>query len=342
MAESRNKSLDALKGLAILIVMFGHVQQWNEMQDSYLYTGIELIQMPLFMAVSGYISGMSRRYMNFENFRKILWKRTIAYLLPFFVWMVFVNVVRNPQNILHPVRIGNVILVTLRNPDNGLWFLLTLYMLTVILLLAQLVEHKVGFLGFWLVIVLMFSGLMLQYYYFKLDYLAPTYTIQYMPFFLGAYLVSRYKSFIENVCKPIYCRIMFYLSLLCVFGYVFFVSQLQPAIFMMAYRKAAAFMACYACFYVIVNRRLESKGMKLLGILGMYTLEIYVLHIHFTKLIPKPEGITFWSAQGFFFAFCVFVVMSSITAVCIFLMKKIWILDFLFLGKKREKKKESI
>lgn len=53
--KERNESLDCLKGIAILLVMFGHVQVHNHMTDPYLYDVIKSIQMPLFFLVSGYL-----------------------------------------------------------------------------------------------------------------------------------------------------------------------------------------------------------------------------------------------------------------------------------------------
>ena len=55
--KERNESLDCLKGIAILLVMFGHVQVHNHMTDPYLYDVIKYIQMPLFFLVSGYLAG---------------------------------------------------------------------------------------------------------------------------------------------------------------------------------------------------------------------------------------------------------------------------------------------
>ena len=54
--KERNESLDCLKGIAILLVMFGHVQVHNHMIDPYLYDVIKSIQMPLFFLVSGYLA----------------------------------------------------------------------------------------------------------------------------------------------------------------------------------------------------------------------------------------------------------------------------------------------
>ena len=40
--KERNESLDCLKGIAILLVMFGHVQVHNHMTDPVSYTHLTL------------------------------------------------------------------------------------------------------------------------------------------------------------------------------------------------------------------------------------------------------------------------------------------------------------
>ena len=56
----RDISLDAVKGFAILLVMLGHCIVLNGLADPYLYDAIAAVQMPLFMAVSGYIAGLKK------------------------------------------------------------------------------------------------------------------------------------------------------------------------------------------------------------------------------------------------------------------------------------------
>ena len=66
--KERNESLDCLKGIAILLVMFGHVQVHNYMTDPYLYDVIKSIQMPLFFLVSGYLAGKGTKIQSVEQF----------------------------------------------------------------------------------------------------------------------------------------------------------------------------------------------------------------------------------------------------------------------------------
>ena len=75
MADMRSQNIDALKGTAILIVMAGHVLTWNHMEDGYIYDVIKVIQMPLFIMVSGYLCGIGRRVSDLTQYWRIL-KRT--------------------------------------------------------------------------------------------------------------------------------------------------------------------------------------------------------------------------------------------------------------------------
>lgn len=79
----RNESLDCLKGIAILLVMFGHVQVHNQMTDPYLYDVIKSLQMPLFFLISGYLAGAGTKILDPAQYRDRMRRRAAAYLLPF-------------------------------------------------------------------------------------------------------------------------------------------------------------------------------------------------------------------------------------------------------------------
>ena len=94
MAGTRSQTIDALKGIAILIVMVGHVLSWNHMEDGYLYDAIKVLQMPLFMIVSGYLCGIGRRAGSLKDYWKILGRRGLSYLVPFFFWIILKHPLR--------------------------------------------------------------------------------------------------------------------------------------------------------------------------------------------------------------------------------------------------------
>ena len=70
--KERNESLDCLKGIAILLVMFGHVQVHNHMTDPYLYDVIKSIQMPMFFLISGYLAGTGKKITSLEQYLSLI------------------------------------------------------------------------------------------------------------------------------------------------------------------------------------------------------------------------------------------------------------------------------
>lgn len=332
MAGNRNKSLDAVKGFAILLVMFGHVLILNHLDSTkhtYLYNLIDLIQMPLFMAVSGYIAGLRRRQMDAHNLKILIGKRTVAYLVPFFTWIMI-------KEWQHPNHIPDAVWATLKQPDRGLWFLLTLYVLTVILFVAQFMEYRFGKVALYATFLVAFALLLLQTK-FSNNFLAPQFSLQYMPFFVGAYLITRHQALLLKRLQPRFFKLLFPAAMAGVLAYYFLVRSMQPNGFLFLYRKVAAFLGCYLCFTTLYEAKENSKGIRFLSFLGQYTLEIYVLHFHFATLFPKPAGLSFYSIQGVLYAIGAFVLMSVITAGCIYIVKKVWILDLLLFGKTRKK-----
>ncbi|MGN0247355.1 MAG: acyltransferase family protein [Lachnospiraceae bacterium] len=127
---NRDISLDAVKGFAILLVMLGHCIVLNGLADPYLYDAIAAVQMPLFMAVSGYLAGQKHgepgQKPDLKRSAKTFGKRSVAYLVPFFTWMIIVSF----PHCLKELK------TELFHLDYGLWFLATLWIITFVHMLA--------------------------------------------------------------------------------------------------------------------------------------------------------------------------------------------------------------
>ena len=132
--KQRNSSLDAIKGIAIVLVMIGHVFVHNHMEDPYVYDFIKAVQMPLFMIVSGYLCGLGIKILDVKSYGKIMGKRAVSYLVPFFSWLT----------IMHLTNLGEAYRKIVFQLDYGLWFLAVLFILTFMVYTAQLVAGKAG------------------------------------------------------------------------------------------------------------------------------------------------------------------------------------------------------
>ena len=130
--KERKESLDCLKGIAIVLVMFGHVQVHNRMTDPYLYDVIKSLQMPLFFLISGYLAGAGTKIRDLAHYRAVMKKRAVSYLLPFFSWLV----------IQHITYVPRALATVLFQLDYGLWFLMVLFLFTWLSCSAQLAEVK--------------------------------------------------------------------------------------------------------------------------------------------------------------------------------------------------------
>lgn len=53
--NARISYIDQLKGIAILLVVLGHVIGYNNCENSFLWRFIYSFHMPLFMFISGYV-----------------------------------------------------------------------------------------------------------------------------------------------------------------------------------------------------------------------------------------------------------------------------------------------
>lgn len=354
--KKRDEGLDAVKGFAILLVMLGHCIVLNNLSDPYLYDAIVAIQMPLFMAVSGFTAGSGASgkpdlKKEFARFKR----RTVSYLLPFFSWLILTH-------ITNPLAELKLQLFAL---DRGLWFLMTLWVVTVVVMLAayaadcavwKLESHRakgiLRFVVFGAIVAVCYLGFVIWGRSGN-TFLSPSLTVKYLPFYVAGYLwsfyvipfISRYKEKqkAEGKEKENISIFVVWLFAVLAFGYLIaaFDMVLVTDALTLIVQMTASFLGSFICFYGIYHfTKGPLKGM--LALIGQYTLEIYVLHFRFARLLGIGEkGIGPYSIQAVGWIMAAFILMSLLTTVCIFLIKKVWILDLLLFGKRRKKKSDD-
>lgn len=325
--SKRNESLDCLKGIAILLVMFGHVQVHNQMTDPYLYDVIKSLQMPLFFLISGYLAGAGRKIQTLEQYARKMGKRAASYLLPFFSWLVL-------QHITFVPRALKTVLFQL---DYGLWFLMVLFLFTWMAYTAQLVQAKVKKdWGFWTAF-LGSCGLVLGAYLTGVTFLSPSLLVTYLPYYTLAYFSGMYPHWIGKIPLRVQriCACAGGLIFLGMAAALDLVTVTGPV--MLAVQTLASFLGCF----LVIRLVLDWKGGRVKGKLawlGQYTLEIYVIHYQFaTVLNPTGKVYEFWTPEGLLYSVAAFAVMSLITAAGIWIINRIGILKLLLFGKRRQR-----
>lgn len=127
----RETYIDALKGLAILLVILAHALQRSlpDIQGNIYFNFIAAFHMPLFMFLSGYILYLNKA----EYDLKWIWKKFLRLIVPFFTWTIIFyyaidfNFTGLFSFVDYSGSLLDSILRTVMHPGNGLWFLWVLF-----------------------------------------------------------------------------------------------------------------------------------------------------------------------------------------------------------------------
>ena len=194
----RNSSVDIIRGFAMLLVVLGHTISGTvkEYSDSLLFQAIWTLQMPLFIVISGYVTRYSRPLVNSDGLWKFIKKRTLAYLLPWGVWTIVVRgLIFGQSNMLN---IKNL----LWHMDNGYWFLVTIWIISMIYGISDLLsnkwfkERKMNVFAHLFFGGIGLMGLAVVGYLMGLDFLAIKLTLYYLPIYLLGYMYGQIQNWV--------------------------------------------------------------------------------------------------------------------------------------------------
>lgn len=344
----RNNALDSVKGFAILLVMLGHCIVLNGLNESdpFLYDMIKSVQMPLFMLVSGVLAAMGIKRTGSGTGMKKLGARALSYLVPFFSWFVLVHVyVHAKAGTLSVQMFLKELRELLFQTDRGLWFLMTLFVATLCAMVAQAIADKLCRPGRKKAVVFTVVGLCLYLLFFLQSrsgnsFLSPSLMVQYFPFYLMGYIACGYGECLFPVAKkakraePFAVAVMFAVFVLMA-AFLDLAAPVDGAVTLVV-QTAASFLgtvSCYAIVYRIAEKKTEKRSF--LSFIGLYTLEIYVLHFRFARIFGLSEkGLQLYSAEGVLWVALAFVLMSVLTAICIIILRRIPLVSFLLFGKR--------
>ena len=337
----RNSSIDAIKGLAIVLVMIGHVFVHNQMEDPYVYDFIKAVQMPLFMIVSGYLCGQGRRISDIRTYGKVMGKRAVTYLVPFFSWLT----------LMHWNNLAEAYGKIFFELDFGLWFLAVLFLLTFMVYTAQLAAARLrekSYLAsevvFWMVYGAFCAVLVFQILTGN-AFLSPYLTIIYVPFYMLGYAAGNYgKRFFcwdsNEQGKIDYknSRLIQWAMLLSAAIFLYLVAarnlnSMESKADTLIQMAASLFGSASIIYGVFCWK--DGRIKTFFSKIGLYTLEIYVLHYHFADILNFHHiSYEFYTVKGAVFVAASFAAMSAVTFVSIWMLKKVRILDFLLFGNR--------
>lgn len=141
----RLEYIDIAKGLCILLVVMGHILQFNCTGNSSqtVFNFIYSFHMPVFVMLSGYVASLSRDKIVNGNAICFIKKKFVQLVIPFLVWgLVVMPFIVRRENYLSLPAIAEKLLL---RPDTGAWFIISLFCIQMYFLLFCLLANRMHF-----------------------------------------------------------------------------------------------------------------------------------------------------------------------------------------------------
>ncbi len=281
----RDNRIDCIKGIAISLVVLGHILQscFAEHSNMFIFNVIWSVQIPLFMVISGYLS--KNRGI---NLLPTIGKKAVGYLVPFVSCFIIGVLVFN--------RSGGDFIPALKKLafvlEDSLWYLFVLFILSAIHLLSctvanKLMPEKQNTLSGTVLYGVVFGVLLLPWAAFAVlfgtTFLGAKFVLYYSFYFLlgqackrlGEHLLSlfgKHKEAILDVLAALSVIVFFVINM------KFSPSTAPDTIVNIAVRVVASLTGCFAVIRLVWHFYSESKAFAYLAYLGKYSLEIYYVH----------------------------------------------------------------
>jgi fucose 4-O-acetylase-like acetyltransferase len=342
----RDRTIDILKGITILLVVWGHSIQYANNGNIDFFTNpifvfIYTFHMPLFMFVSGWVF-----FYNFDlrSAEMLVRARTRSTLVPMISWTVVFTTIDGIMQ--YGVKFGySLYHLSVSKVYDSFWFLTVLLIIGIFaILVLKLSERLAPF-----IIAIVFIALQLApdvYYLYFIKFMFPY-------FFLGfygckyRYLLSRHKKIIGLGCS------VFFVVVLAIWKTDYYVyttgmslwvpnplKQLQNNIV----RYVAGLVGIGSVFYcvsLLQKNPILDRTLSGLARIGRNSLTIYVLSgVIFSNVVSRIPYPTFLSENFWLYTFGTALAVSGVVAiVCIsvsVLLAKSSMSSQLLLGLRRD------
>ena len=291
--KERINKFDNIKGLAIILIVVGHLLITNDFSLKLLKNFLFIIHLPLFFFVSGYFSKIGPGEL-LKSFKRIM--------IPYIIFCILFKIyfyIPYFQLSYYPIFIY---------PEYGLWFLLSIFTMKMILPLFNKLKYPISFS----IILAMIIG----FININQGLLAITKTICYMPIFLMGFTYKKHEEIIKNKysanknnIKKLFnsdkfmAIILILIMAICVM--IAYTYQLEFIKFNKAYSFNGidplfdiikrAFLIIVQLVFVLLVNRLMTNEKTILTKIGINSMAIYLLHLPFKRIflfIMKRISIT--------------------------------------------------
>lgn len=278
-SKTRLDYVDYMRGIAILLVVIGHLIQTNDIYyaHNHVFEFIYSFHMPLFFAISGYIIAKTSNVTTIKELGIFFIKKFVALCLPLFTWELLIN-----RFVLHTALVGitfSDIATTILHP--GLWFLKTLFVITIGFGIYDYIVNKLlSFLNVFIKEISVIIAFLVYVIFIKSGFEQVNLLMFSGVFFVGVY-ISKYKQIEQIISK----ESVFLLALTI---FLVFCTQwkfINNGSRIYDLEKVLVSCSIFTCLLTITKRLDYNLSYnKFFTKLGKYSLAIYTSHWCFLNI----------------------------------------------------------
>lgn len=299
--KQRINKYDNLRGLAILLIVLGHMDVINALGpvgSKFIF----LIDLPLFFFVSGYFSKIGPDE-PLKAFKRIL--------IPYLIFSVIMNLFNEAMGL--PCNLNLTFLQT----PFALWFLIALFFMK----MALPIVDKFKFPIITSIICALIMG------FITMDYtiLGITRAVAYFPIFLAGFYFKDYKKTLEEKYSSLYNLIdkRFILVIVLTIVLTIVAMHLHPKFFVFkeAYKGdilvemiKRLFVLILMILWCIVLNRVMTNRKSILTIFGINSMAVYLLH-GYIRYICEPTLTSIFIDHRFRFIVFLFIFTFAVVYI---------------------------
>ena len=328
----RDLSLDAARGIAVILVVIGHVFQFTiiDFYNLPVFNFIWSVQIPLFMILSGFFG----KPVEDRKFLREIKKCFFSYMLPVITDLYLV------RTLLLQRSEGSLWQATLDMQDSlkgGLWFLFALFFLQIALKFALTFIRQIDGARKAVCLFIVYGIEIVPFFIIAIicgsSFWGVKYILYYSVFIcLGAVLkmywnrlIAVSSNFKERFAFLIGCAYIFILGRVNLYTVNDSLLGISLRVFCGGVGSALIIMCCY--------RWKEGMSKKFVGeVLGRYSLEIYIAHVLFVK---NFQPVSWGTPESFLTMMLELLILMVCSFFYIKIIKMNRVANLLFFGKNK-------
>ena len=290
---NRYPYIDALRGLAIIIVVFGHVETYgffNFQGITVIENFFQAIQMPLFFFISGFVAYKALPVTSLNKLSELLKRKALQLLVPAFVVGLIYTYIKSGSDFT--IFISDA-------AKKGYWFTISLFEMMFVYYVISYVANRNGKDGLWCLLAVSLICFMLKLPFKSHpllnqigNYSSLHFTFSHFQFLALGLLARKYSDNFEGSYDSQPVRTAAVIAFFIFFGLQLYLykdgnlSGLVGKVIETLAEVAIAYPTVYLLFFLF-SRYYNSSFMNgTLEYVGKRTWDIYLLHYFFLPKLP--------------------------------------------------------